>query len=286
MMRTASDNAAEYRSMTTQGKDVRLALLVACSVTKSAHRYDHNDEKISINEFARLCGSGAPRIISHLSAWERMADEELVNHAVDLEPQDALTYEISDEAAAWFKANKLNGSTTPRNRYKAVAKHLTDPEYVDKVAAQLTEEAKASLIEQLSSGKQRPSMKNWKGKSEAARQREIRKQMKKGTYGELLSSQLLISRLSSALQSVDLAAELERDMPTVSLASDIQDDLINLMYWMDRASAVISAWLTDSEVREKIKQLRNISGRTPEEADSFKKLADRLERKLEARLGA
>ena len=42
------------------------------------------------------------------------------------------------------------------------------------------------------------------------------------------------------------------------------------------------AWLGDVKVRRKIEALRNTTGRTPEETENFHRLAEKLERKLEA----
>jgi hypothetical protein len=44
--------------------------------------------------------------------------------------------------------------------------------------------------------------------------------------------------------------------------------------------------MVDEHVREKIRKLRDVTGREPAEAETYRKLADRLERKLDARLGA
>jgi len=104
--RTWKDNAHEYGALVKQGEDVRLALLVACSVTKrngQGQRTDllpdgkrSADEKVSGVEFAKeALGTKNPnRVLRHLAAWDRIADPaqpygSLVLASADLRPRDA-----------------------------------------------------------------------------------------------------------------------------------------------------------------------------------------------------
>jgi hypothetical protein len=80
MTRTWEDNALEFGALTKQGRDARLALLVACSVEKGKGQSErgsrHNnryDEKVSAQAFAEAAGTSAPRVLRHLDAWDRIA---------------------------------------------------------------------------------------------------------------------------------------------------------------------------------------------------------------------
>jgi hypothetical protein len=68
--------------------------------------------------------------------------------------------------------------------------------------------------------------------------------------------------------------------------ADIHDDLVTLVDKADRLLSAVQGWLEDGNVRKKIAILRDSSGRSPAEAATAAKMADRLERKLNARLGA
>jgi hypothetical protein len=126
---------------------------------------------------------------------------------------------------------------------------------------------------------------NWNGTAPKARVRELRGYRAKGTdkYPDLLTLQLRISELSAALASVKVT---DYGLDEVSLArlTDIHDDLLALADWMDRTLSAVQGRLSDSEVRRKIAIFRDTTGRTAEEAKAMTALADRLERKLAARL--
>lgn len=90
--------------LSRQGKDVRLAVLVACSVEKGkGHGGDRrsdqrNDcyveidptEKVSARRFAAHadCETTAPRVLRHLTAWDSLAADGLVPPAADLTPAE------------------------------------------------------------------------------------------------------------------------------------------------------------------------------------------------------
>jgi hypothetical protein len=114
--RSWQDNATEFGALVRQGKDVRLALLVACSVKKgngqgtSQLRADrHEVGKVSASEFARQAKTGVNRVLRHLTVWDRMAAKGAVPPAVEMTPQDAVEYgevieAVQDEFAAEFTA--------------------------------------------------------------------------------------------------------------------------------------------------------------------------------------
>jgi hypothetical protein len=124
---------------------------------------------------------------------------------------------------------------------------------------------------------------HWNRKTTRHRQRELRGRKKMDPYPELLKVQMLISDLCAALESVRIG-DYHLDEVSLWRITDIYDDLISVGAWTDRTLSVVQGRLNDSEVREKIKVLRNTNGRTPSEARAMLALADRLERKLSSRL--
>jgi hypothetical protein len=76
MERTWQDNAHEFGALVRQGKDVRLALLVACSVVRSPGRVaiatlapKTNATTYAIESLGTK--TGAARVLRHLDAWDR-----------------------------------------------------------------------------------------------------------------------------------------------------------------------------------------------------------------------
>lgn len=151
MARTWQDNADEFGALTKQGKDVRLALLVACSVSEGEGDGVAQSgptapkagtiappSKVSARTFAKR--SGIPdhkRVLRHLDAWNELAATGLVKHSDELEPSEALTYEITDEAlTAWGKIGL--GPTTlgaiKGNPKKVIEAVTSDPDFAKKIA--------------------------------------------------------------------------------------------------------------------------------------------------------
>jgi len=129
---------------------------------------------------------------------------------------------------------------------------------------------------------------NWNGKTNASRERELHarkrsKQKQPDKYLELLRLNMDISKMTRILEGWHVH-EFNLDEESMWLMADIHDDLISLGEWHDRTLSSVQAWLLDVDVREKIAKLRDTRGRTEEEAETALRLADRLERKLEARL--
>lgn len=124
-----------------------------------------------------------------------------------------------------------------------------------------------------------PRMGSWTGKTNTKRQREL-EAMRNGDYAKLVDWQLRFSQMCALLETIDLAGY---GLDTINMwkVADIYDDLVTLGEWHDRALSAVQRWLDDVSIREKIAKLRDTSGRTPEEADTALKLADRLESKLE-----
>jgi hypothetical protein len=121
------------------------------------------------------------------------------------------------------------------------------------------------------------------GKTNAGRQRELKDRRKTDPYLELLKLQLLISQLSAVLEHVNVQ-DYKLDEVGLWRINDIHDDLLFLAPWVDRTLGTVSGYLGDADLRARIAKLRNVDGRTEEEARGFIKLADSLERKLRNRL--
>lgn len=106
--RTATQNAEEFGALTKQGKDVRLALLVACSVEKGTRGGDRakNDRslpKLDAAAFAAVAGTSGPRVLRHLTAWNKFAKLTGLPVAADLVPTDALRLDITEDQALIFE---------------------------------------------------------------------------------------------------------------------------------------------------------------------------------------
>jgi hypothetical protein len=124
---------------------------------------------------------------------------------------------------------------------------------------------------------------SFNGKTNPGRQRELKDRKKTDNYLELLKFQLLVSQLSAVLEHINVG-DYPLDEVGLWRVNDIHDDLLMLAPWLDRTLGQVTGWLGDADIRARIETLRNVSGRTPEEAKGFLKLADSLERKLKNRL--
>jgi hypothetical protein len=95
--------------------------------------------------------------------------------------------------------------------------------------------------------------------------------------------------LGRALEDIEVDASnhglpLEED--AASFLEEIGDELFRLTEWVEQQEAVIQANFGDADVRRKIESLRNPAGRTPAEAATARKVADRWERRIKNRLEA
>ncbi len=110
--RTWKDNATEWVALGKQGKNVRLALLVACSVKRSSSG-SPEDGKATVTEFAELVGTTPARIMRHLDAWNEAAKQQLCPPSNGLFPQDAarLTVQVPSEEqfSSLYDASKSGG---------------------------------------------------------------------------------------------------------------------------------------------------------------------------------
>lgn len=130
-----------------------------------------------------------------------------------------------------------------------------------------------------------PRQRNWNGKSNDKRMRELRARKPYEAYNDLTNFQARLAQMCSVL-NIWNPEGLDLDEVILWRVSDIHDDLVTLAEWTDRTLSSVQGWLGDRDVREKIAKLRNTTGRTPEEAATALRLAAKLERKLETRLGS
>lgn len=107
MTHTWEECADEFGRLTKQGKDVRLALLVACSVEKGRGGPRTvpigTVSKVSARDFAERAGTSQARVLRHLKAWDKFAESVGLPSAEMLEPDDAYTLTITEKQAAEFE---------------------------------------------------------------------------------------------------------------------------------------------------------------------------------------
>lgn len=133
---------------------------------------------------------------------------------------------------------------------------------------------------------QRGRARNWNGKTNPTRERELkgRKKTEPEKFLFLVKVQLLVSQLSSVLEGVKVEDIDFGDEVSMWHVIDMYDDLTSLGIWMDRTLFALQGKMDDAAIEAKLKQLRDVSGRSPEEADNFLRYADKLERIYRKRL--
>lgn len=154
-MRTWEDNAHEFGALSKQGVDVRLAVLVACSVEKapagvrrgSNSNWNQNG-KVNATQFAEAAGTGPARVLRHLDAWNRASDMNLCPAADELSPNDALDpelvvpdeesfrlcYVVPENAGGRTMGNIKTAVTTIEKRGAAAVIDALEPETVAEIA--------------------------------------------------------------------------------------------------------------------------------------------------------
>lgn len=160
--RTWQDNATEFGVLTKQGKDVRLALLAACSVEKGSKEgvtIVTPSGKVTGRAFAEKAGSTAPRVLRHLAAWDEFAKAVGYPLAKELAPADALTLEVSEgDAVYWADHVSLNSKggdesakvRDVKNNTAAVAEAMKDPEFREKLGKRVDTDHAIDLAMQAS----------------------------------------------------------------------------------------------------------------------------------------
>jgi hypothetical protein len=123
----------------------------------------------------------------------------------------------------------------------------------------------------------------------ADRERKLRERRDADPARRLYAALNDIRVLGRALEDIEVDASnhglpLEED--AASFLEEIGDELFRLTEWVEQQEAVIQASSDDADVRRKIESLRNPAGRTPAEAATARKVADRWERRIKNRLEA
>ena len=158
MVRTWEDNAREFGALSKQGVDVRLAVLVACSVEKSPHGGDRKSsnsrnliEKVTATRFAEAAGTSVPRVLRHLDAWNRASDLNHCPAADELSPADALDPELvvpdEEKFRLCYVVPENAGGRTMGNIKTAVL--TIEKRGAQAVVDALTPEQRADFTEQL-----------------------------------------------------------------------------------------------------------------------------------------
>ena len=137
--RTWEVNAQEFAALTKQGKDARLALLVACSVEKGSRGGDRKSKgnhplKVDATAFAGTAGTDHKRVLRHLDAWNAVANERAGWHRLlseNLGPDDADAVNVPQGFIDRFNEKDLTGRTDAQ-RAGDVRRGLADPEVLSK----------------------------------------------------------------------------------------------------------------------------------------------------------
>jgi hypothetical protein len=103
--------------------------------------------------------------------------------------------------------------------------------------------------------------------------------LKREQDSNLLIARRDIVKMVGIVEAVDLPALGFGDADQETIA-EIHAELCLLFDWLDRTLKVVTTELSSLKLTEKIRRLReDTAGRTPEEIDTARKLADKLERK-------
>jgi hypothetical protein len=123
--------------------------------------------------------------------------------------------------------------------------------------------------------------KNFNGKSNDKRQRELRTEKKTTNYAQLVEFSQRVSEMCAVLEAYDLIKDCGLSDVEQWRLEGLYEDLLSLGEWYDRTMTIVSGRLGSATARKKIEKLRNTEGRSPEETATALRLADRLEEKLE-----
>lgn len=114
MQRTWEDNAREFGALIKQGKDLRLALLVACSVEKATNQHAKSvDGKVSVGKFAEAANTSGKRVVRHLEAWDKLAEQVGLPLSATLMPID-VGMELNPEVIEVFAGMTLGSEMVAR----------------------------------------------------------------------------------------------------------------------------------------------------------------------------
>jgi hypothetical protein len=118
----------------------------------------------------------------------------------------------------------------------------------------------------------------WEKKTPRQRLRELRGEAR-GGYSELLQFQVKVTELCTVLEDFDVQ-DFNHNEDELGRFRDIRDDLVSLGIWLDQQLTAVARYVDTYATVARIIHLRNPWGRTPPEAESARKYADKLERQL------
>lgn len=261
--RTWQDNAAEFEALNKQGKSLRLAVLVACSVERgtTAHRShvaNATRVKVSMREFAEEAKTAADRVSRHLAAWNKLADQfpgELPT-SDELTPADANSIDLDNEQLrAWDKIKLTSGTDkTIRENTASIARVMADPEIRTKVVERMTPDVRqdvaAEVIQQTDdSGDLALTEMHASQKRERVNKREGRRPVARsessleGTTAPLLELMVIDAKLKNIVRQMTAAHNSGTEFTDVA-ASLVSDNCPGII-----AKAQILLDLVDGSIR-------------------------------------
>lgn len=162
MSRTWEDNAHEFGALAKQGRDVRLALLVACSVEKQPHGGDRRSSrerdlngKVPASTFAKKAGTTTDRILRHLDAWDKAAAKGWCKASSTLTPADADSTKVKTPTETDFKSvftsdGERPSGGRPRSPIKEIIAEVEkNPVYAEELVKAVTEAAPEMVADRI-----------------------------------------------------------------------------------------------------------------------------------------
>jgi hypothetical protein len=227
MARTWQDNAREFGALVKQGKDVRLALLVACSLGRG---------QVSTKQFALASGTSAPRIARHLEAWNGMAARGYVPAAGTLNPADAETFgEVGEDVQQAFAEvfteitdSKPTGGR-PRDSRPEDAVSIIDRRGADEVVGAMPATTKLAMLQAL---ERDPDLRDTVGDEWARKRREH--QEREARHPDALLNHTATCRLAldalakvGAYDSIQLVADYATGLLAAGQARDLTPEMFD-----------------------------------------------------------
>jgi hypothetical protein len=153
---TAEIEAAAYdfARHTKGGGGWALGLSVAACVQPGAGQgggQPRNDRyKVSAQEFAKLAGTSAPRIMRYLEAWDRAAAKNVVPAADTLKPEDWYDADCLPTGYEWSEFYDASGSgSRPRDSKPEHAAQIIEKRGAAAVVAEMTPEQQQEVAKAL-----------------------------------------------------------------------------------------------------------------------------------------
>lgn len=125
-----------------------------------------------------------------------------------------------------------------------------------------------------------------KPRESGKRLRALHAKRRAGDTSNLMNMRLRVQQVVSTLEAVDLPTYGVEDADRETI-SEIHDELSLLAVWLDQSLNVIADHMDDLQKMERIRRLReDTNGRTAAEIATARRLADKLQQKLNAKITA